>query len=119
MATFKKIKIKPLYKAKGNGGCIASNRITVDGQRVGYMYRELGDSSFPDSGWRFFAGDEDEEYTDNPDNFHIFDLNTICNYDHSIMEFLDSPFGSAYIRKNGRLIPDGLSAGQSDKDEVN
>lgn len=64
------------------------------------------DSSFPDSGWRFFAGDEDEQYTNDPNNFHIFDLNTICNYDDSIIDFLNSPFGSAFIRANGVLIPD-------------
>ena len=74
MLKFKKIAIKSLYKTNENSGCIASNRITVDGMKVGYMYRELTDSSFPDSGWRFFAGDEDDEYTNNPDNFHIFNL---------------------------------------------
>ena len=30
--------IKPL--ATGHGGCIATDRITVNGRRVGYMYRE-------------------------------------------------------------------------------
>ena len=28
--------------APGRGGCYASDRITVDGERVGYMYREAG-----------------------------------------------------------------------------
>ena len=74
--------------------------------KVGYMYRELDDSSFNDSGWRFFAGDEDDEYTSNPDNFHIFDLNTICNYDNSIINFLDAPYGTAYIRVNDKLVID-------------
>ena len=106
MFGFQKHPDKPLYTGKGNRGCIASNRITVDGMKVGYMYREDVDSSFPDSGWRFFAGDEDEEYTDNPDNFHIFDLNTICNYDNSIIKFLDSPYGSAYIREGNTFVPD-------------
>ena len=47
------------------GGCFASDRITVDGLPVGYMYREIPDGESPfgeyDSGWRFFAGDEDDE----------------------------------------------------------
>ena len=101
-----KDQIKRLYTPKGNAGCLASNRITVDGMKVGYMYREESDSAFPDSGWRFFAGDEDEEYTDNPDNFHIFDLNTICNYDSDIIEYLDAPLGSAFIREEDGFVLD-------------
>ena len=78
-----KKEIKEKYIPQGPSGCMAFNRITVDGCKVGYMYREEpdADATFPDSGWRFFVGDEDESYTDNPDNFHIFNLNTICNYD--------------------------------------
>ena len=97
-------KIKKLYVSTQNSGCIASNRITVDGMKVGYMYRESPSSTFPDSGWRFFAGDESEEYTDNPKNFNIFSLNTICNYDPSVMELLDSPFGTAYFKQNGVFV---------------
>ena len=94
--------IKKLYIANGASGCIASNRITVDGMKVGYLYREEpSNSSFPDSGWRFFSGDENEEYTDNPDNFNIFDLNTICNYDTSIIPLLDSNIGCAFFWENG------------------
>ncbi len=104
-----KNQIKKLYISRGNSGCLASNRITIDGMKVGYMYREVSDSTFPDSGWRFFAGDEDEDYTDDPNNFHIFDLNTICNYDIDIIEYLDAPFGSAYIRENGVFVLDDYS----------
>jgi hypothetical protein len=35
------------------GGCIATDKITVDGLKVGYMYREETDDGL-DSGWRFF-----------------------------------------------------------------
>jgi hypothetical protein len=39
-------------------GCIASDRITVDGCKVGYMYREEPyQNGRPDSGWRFLAGE--------------------------------------------------------------
>ena len=47
--------IKPL--AEGHGACFATDRITVDGKKVGYMYREDPDEDV-DSGWRFMAGDE-------------------------------------------------------------
>ena len=67
----KKEKIKPVIDLQL--GCFATNRITVDGKKVGYMYREEPDTSFPDSGWRFFAGDENDEYANNPDNIRVID----------------------------------------------
>jgi hypothetical protein len=82
------------------GGCVASDPITVDGARVGYMYRDQLDRDW-DSGWRFFAGDESQEYADNPENFAIYDVNTICNYDPTIIPFLESPYGSAFGRVRG------------------
>ena len=66
--------------ARGRGSCIASDHITVEGLPVGYMYREQGDSAL-DSGWRFFSGAESQQYADNPDNFALYDVNTIANYD--------------------------------------
>ncbi len=74
------------------GYCIATDRITVDGEKVGYMYREQPDDS-SDSGWRFFAGDESQDYINNPDNISIYDVNTIANYDPSIIKYLDSDIG--------------------------
>ena len=101
--------IKPLYFTTENSGCIASNRITVDGMKIGYLYREdPSDSKFPDSGWRFFAGDEDEEYTDTPKNFNIFNLNTICNYDESIIPLLNSEIGCAFYLENGKWYKETL-----------
>jgi hypothetical protein len=85
-----------------NGGCIATDKITVDGMKVGYMYRE-NPTNENDSGWRFFAGDEDETYTNNPDNYSIFDLNTICNYDSSIIPYLSKPIGIK-LERNGEAF---------------
>jgi hypothetical protein len=82
------------------GWAFASDRITVDGKKVGYLYREEPDHKH-DSGWRFFAGDESQKYTDNPDNFAIYDVNTICNYDESIIPLLSAPYGSAFGRVPG------------------
>jgi len=82
------------------GSCLASDRIPVDGMKVGYMYREEPDKDL-DSGWRFFSGDETQEYADNPENFAIYDVNTICNYDPAIIRFLDAPYGAALGRIPG------------------
>jgi len=38
-----------------NLSCIASDMITVEGQKVRYMYREEPEKDH-DSGWRFFFG---------------------------------------------------------------
>lgn len=89
----KKEDIKPLIKP--GFSCIASDRITIDGKKIGYMYRENPISKF-DTGWRFFAGDEEEKYTDNPNNFEIYELNTICNYDETIIPYLISEIGTSF-----------------------
>ena len=90
---FKKEEIKQLTRIKGS--CIASNKITVEGEKIGYMYREKP-SNEVDTGWRFFSGNEDDDYTNNPDNFNVFDINTICNYDDEIIPYLNSEINTSY-----------------------
>ena len=87
--------LKPL--AEGYGSCFASDRITVAGQRVGFMYRELPDNEI-DSGWRFLSGEETPEYADDPANFALYDVNTIANSDPEIVPHLDAPAFSAFER---------------------
>jgi hypothetical protein len=77
--------------------CIASDKITVDGFKVGYMNREESINEV-DCGWRFFSGLEDQEYADNPDNLAFYDVNTIANYDHAIIPYLSLPIGTELIR---------------------
>lgn len=79
------------------GGCFASDRITVDGCRVGLMFRDEPDFA-ADSGWRFVAGDESDEYMDDPSNHAIYDVNTIANYDPAIIPYLDADVGSELKR---------------------
>ena len=80
------------------GSALASDKITVDGLLVGFMYRE--EPSFEtDSGWRFFSGTESQEYVDNPDNLLIFDLNTIANFDEAIIPYLYMEIGVELERK--------------------
>ena len=83
-----------------NPGCFASNRITIDGKKVGYMYREEPDedSQLPDSGWRFFAGDETDEYVNAPENINIYHIDTIIKIDSSILPYLKAPYGTAFER---------------------
>jgi len=82
------------------GGCMATDKITVDGLEVGYMYREKSDFE-ADSGWRIFSGTETQDYVDDSNNTEIYDLNTIVNYDPSIIPYLDSAFGTELERMDG------------------
>jgi hypothetical protein len=99
--------IRPL--ATGRGGAIASDRITVDGQPVGYMYRSAPRDQL-DSGWAFLAGDETDAYMDESSNHAIYDVNTIANYDPEIIPLLDAPVGSAFIRTPSGLVLDPQGA---------
>ena len=85
--------IKELVPAMG--GAFATDRITVDGAPIGYMYREKADRP-EDSGWRFFAGDEDQAYIDDLSHTSVFAVNTIANYDPDIIPYLDTPAPCAF-----------------------
>lgn len=94
--------LKPVltgYEGGDKVACIASDRITVDGMPVGYLYREAPlDPNVPDSGWRIFAGDESPDYMADAAHFEFYHLNTICNYDDSILELLNAPAPAAFRR---------------------
>ena len=77
------------------------------------MYREAPDNNI-DSGWRFFHGDEDDEYIDNSKNSGIYDVNTVANYTPEIIPFLDAPTGSAFYREGETFIPDPLGPATRD-----
>lgn len=85
------------------GAALVTDRIAVDGERVGYMAR-LDSLNKADSGWAFYAGDETQEYLDAPYNTSVMALNTIANFDSSILPFLMFPPGTQVERnKSGEL----------------
>jgi hypothetical protein len=88
--------------APGRGACLATDRITVDGHEVGLMYRETLQNA-SDSGWRFFAGTETQEYLDQPDHTSIYDVNTIANYDP---EIIPTWMRQSVLHSNARLRAD-------------
>lgn len=83
-----------------NSGAFATDRITVDGKTVGYMYREAPERAY-DSGWHFFAGDEDQAYVDDAGHLEIYAVNTVANYDHDIIPYLDTPAPCAFEKIPG------------------
>ena len=93
-----KEQIRPV--AEGHGACIASDKITIDGLPVRFLYRASPDKD-EDSGWRFMSGFESDDYMDNPANHAVYDVNTIANYDPSIIPLLDAPVGSVFEKRGG------------------
>jgi hypothetical protein len=67
------------------------------------MYREAPSNNV-DSGWRFMSGFEDDEYMNDSGNHAVYDVNTIANYDQSIIPFLEAPVGSAYEKADGAEV---------------
>ena len=103
---------------EGADGCIATNRITVEGCKVGYCYREKPDGGW-DSGWRFTAGDESEAYMDDPNNAGIYKLNTICNDDPDIIPLLNTPAPCAFARdENGVFQPEVLEPEEMEEPDM-
>ncbi len=98
--------IKPLIDGDLFG--IASDRIMVDGCKVGYMLRgELSEDQPEDSGWMFYEGSEDEEYCNEAGHFGVYKLNTIANYDEDIIPILEAPAGLAFYRdEDGKFYVD-------------
>ena len=97
--------IKPI--AVGFGACLVTNRVAIEGRSIGYMYREEPDNEV-DGGWRFFAGDEDDAYVDDPSNTSVFNVNTVANHDPAITPHLIAPFGSSFVRDSEGFKPDPL-----------
>ncbi|RKM63048.1 DUF2185 domain-containing protein [Butyrivibrio sp. XB500-5] len=76
---------------------VVSKRITEDGYRVGYMRRDEPRNE-EDSGWSFWAGDEDDEYSNNADNVNLYMVGSIINMDSALMKYIDRPAEISMIR---------------------
>lgn len=95
---FKNLVIRKEYVDK-KIGCVVSNRISVEESSIGYMYKDN------DSTWTFMAGNEDELYMMDRNNFNTFTLNALCNYDDEIVKYLNVENGSTIMRDDeGKLV---------------
>ncbi len=75
--------------------CLATRKV-LEGGQVGYMYREEPADDFPDCGWRFFVGDEPEEYITQPDNVVICSFNEIANLDPTVLAYFYAGYGREF-----------------------
>lgn len=82
----------------GNPGCFITKK-ALDGEYVGYMCHDEPHPDYPDSGWRFFVGDESEEYMDDVKHTVVCGLNTICNLFPDVMAYLHADEGRRFGRQ--------------------
>lgn len=91
--------IKPLLP-DNMGGSMATDKITVDGEPITVMFRQEP-AVDEDNGWIFLSGTETPDYLDNADNWSIYAINTIANYDPAIIPYLDQLYGTELHRVSG------------------
>ena len=82
------------------GYALAPKRLVNNKLKVRFMYREEPDDD-SDSGWRFFSGDESDEYINNPKNIGLYDIETISRIDSDIIPLLSNDVGTAFERETG------------------
>lgn len=80
--------------------CVVSNKIMLEGQKIGFMYREIPDEP-GDSGWRILSGTENQQYLDNPRNSGKYALKTIAEADPTIIPYFPLPVGTDLERIEG------------------
>ena len=77
------------------GLCFVTKRVLEDGAPVGYLYREEPDNA-DDSGWRFTANDESDDYINDSANVALVSLGAVLSVDDRFIALLDAPAGAAY-----------------------
>ncbi len=82
----------------GSLGSFITKR-ALDEKNISYMYRDEPHPDYPDSGWRFFVGDEPEDYVNDPNNTVVCALNTICNISPDIMAYVYADVGRRFGRQ--------------------
>ncbi|WP_316845817.1 DUF2185 domain-containing protein [Pedobacter psychrodurus] len=82
------------------GGCMATDKITIDGLPVKFMYRQELDYEH-DTGWIFLSSTETQGYLDDHTNTMIYEVNTIADYDPAIIPYLNLPVGTDLERVDG------------------
>ncbi|MGF1704492.1 DUF2185 domain-containing protein [Enterovibrio baiacu] len=69
------------------GYVIVNKELIDNGKSIGYFYREEPDSN-EDSGWRFFTGEETQEFVDKAENFVLYSASKLAALHPAILPFL-------------------------------
>jgi hypothetical protein len=77
---------------------VVSRLVATERQKVRWMYRE--EPTEPaDSGWRFFSGDEAENFAEDPENFEFHPLDFVTDLDPSVAPHLERAAPVAFERE--------------------
>jgi hypothetical protein len=76
--------------------CFVTQRVLQDGQRVGYLYREAPEDD-EDSGWRFMANDESQDYMNTKGNVQYVSVGRVLSCDDAFLPLLASEVGAAFV----------------------
>ena len=88
-----------------------SKKIIEEGWKVGYMERNEPFRE-EDSGWSFFAGNENDEYTSDPRNVELVRVGNVWQQlDPDIFKYIDMPIGTKLIR----ISPEDFEIDKNDK----
>ncbi len=88
-----------------------SKKITEEGWKVGYMERNEPYNE-QDSGWAFFAGNEDEKYMSDYRNIDLLCVGNVWQqFDPDIFKYIDMPIGTKLIR----ISPEAFEMDKNDK----
>lgn len=74
---------------------MVSNKILLEKEQPAWMYREDPIAN-EDSGWRVFAGTEDEVYLNDPTNFKLVSADQLIQMDDSLKANLLAPIGFSF-----------------------
>lgn len=77
-----------------------SKKVFDKNYKIGYIKRDFPSGEYPDSGWRFFVGDEDKTYTNYSNNMQIYSLESVIEHDSDIEKYLNASNESEFIRIN-------------------
>lgn len=93
------------------GYIIASAEVVEARNPIRYLYREAPDNPL-DSGWRVFAGTEDQSFADDPGNFAMYNASTIVAWHPDIAPLLayEQPAAFERERDGGPFVAVGSPA---------
>ena len=93
---------------KGSGACIVSRRVMDGTGRLKWMTRAVP-SNLADTGWRFLADTDDEDFINDPANMLIRDYNAVAEVEPAIIPIYSMGVGSdlqLIVRDGKRSIVD-------------
>ena len=74
---------------------IVSKQVSQQHEMIGFLYREAAAFEH-DSGWRFFSGEESDEYAADPANFTVCSVSEIVQANPAVAPLLEQPAGGAW-----------------------